>query len=174
MDQGLIGRVRVRGQLGFTLIEMMITVAVIAILALVVVPQFFKESRKTKSASEIHPMFAEISIREEQYKVDNGAYLTAPTCPASPSSTGVAASTCAADWATLRINPPESTVRCSYEITVGTTAGTNNPGGFNFTSPAFDWYYILATCDMDGNSARDSTYFTSSMDSQIQKLDEGY
>ncbi len=179
MDQGLIKRVRVRGQLGFTLIEMMITVAVIAVLALIVVPTFFKESRKTKSASEVTPMMAELATREEQYKSDRGSYLVSPACPATPSAAGVAAATCitagspGSEWYQLRINPVESTLHCSYEVGAGDTAGTTVTG-FTFTSPGFNWFYVLATCDMDNDSAKDAQYFMSSVDSSIQKLNEGY
>jgi prepilin-type N-terminal cleavage/methylation domain-containing protein len=175
MDQGLIERERVRSQLGFTLIEMMITVAVIAVLALIVVPQFFKESRKTKSASEIAPMFAELSIREEQYKVDNTGYLSTITCPATPSAQGNPTTTCEAqaDWIALKVAPSETKLFCSYTVTAGAGAGTT-VAAFGWTSPAGSWYYIEATCDMDGNTATDSMYFTSSSNTEIKKLNEGF
>jgi len=179
MNQGLIERVGVRDQRGFTLIEMMIVVAVIAILALVVVPSFFKESRKTKSASEISPMFAELMIREEQYKVDNGVYLDVAACPSPASAQGNPASACitagtpGSEWYQLHVNPPEATLYCSYVVVQGNTAGTS-VSPYVFTSPAMNWFYILATCDMDGDSATDSTYFASSIDSKIQKVNEGY
>ncbi len=164
-----------RAQRGFTLIEIMIVVAVIAILAIVVVPTFFRESAKTKAISEVAPMFAELSIREEQYKVEAGVYLDAAECPTVTSSAGVAASTCtaAADWVTLRINPPEATLRCKYQIVTGIGVGTNNPSGFVFTSPAANWFYILATCDMDNSGTVNATFFTSSVDTAIQRLNEG-
>lgn len=179
MDQGRIERVRVRSQLGFTLIEMMITVAVIAILALIVVPQFFKESRKTKSASEVTPMMAELAVREEQYKSDNGVYLAAATCPATTTAAGTAAASCivagspGSEWYQLRVNPVESLLRCTYDVVVGTTSGTS-VAAFSFTSPPFNWFYVLATCDMDGDATKDATYFMSSVDSKVLKINEGY
>jgi hypothetical protein len=48
-----------------------------------------------------------------------------------------------------------------------------NPSGFTFASPPQYWFYILATCDMDGSSAVNSTYFTSSVDTSIQALNKG-
>jgi hypothetical protein len=57
---------------------------------------------------------------------------------------------------------------------VGTGTGTNNPvAGFTFTSPAGSWYYALATCDMNSSATVNSTYFTSSVDSNIQSRNEG-
>lgn len=175
MDQGPIVAARSRGQSGFTLIEMMITVAVIAILALIVVPQFFKESRKTKSSTEVSPMFAELSIREEQYKVDNGSYLSTALCPSAPSSTGNLTSTCTgqADWIALKVNPSENKIYCAYQVTAGAGTGTNVTA-FGWTSPTGGWYYIEAACDMDGDSTLDSSYFTASSDTEIKKLNEGY
>jgi prepilin-type N-terminal cleavage/methylation domain-containing protein len=176
MDQGPIAVTPARDQRGFTLIEMMIAVAVIAILAIIVVPTFFRESRKVKSATEIQPMFAEMSTKEEQAKVNGGLYLTADTaCPGTASSTGNPSAPCtsSAQWVALRINPPVQTLYCSYVIEIGSGAGTSDPSGFQWDSPAADWYYIIATCDMDGDSTGYSTYFMSSSDPKIQKQNEG-
>ena len=166
-----------RSQRGFTLIELMVVVGLIAILAAIVVPGYFRESRKTRGTTEVNALFAELMTREEAYKVDNGAYLTSAACPATPSSTGAnLAASCistGSDWANLRVSPPESKLYCSYAITSGTGTGTDNPAGFTFTSPTGNWYYVLATCDMDGSSTTNSTYFASSVDSTIQKLNEG-
>ena len=175
MDQGLIVAAPVRGQRGFTIIELMIVVVIVAVLAAVVVPTFFRAARKTQGSSEISPMFAEIGIREEQYKVDNNVYLDiAAACPLAPSPAGVASTLCSGvDWLALRVNPAETTLHCSYQITAGNAVGTNNPGGFVFTSPATNWYYVLATCDLDADGTNFSTYFMSSVDPAIQKLNEG-
>lgn len=164
-----------RSQRGFTLVELMIVVAVIAALAVVVIPSFFRETRKTKSTTEVAPMFSELGVREEQYKVETGSYLSTAQCPSTSSPTGVAASTCTAatDWTALRINPPESTLRCMYTVTAGSGTGTNNPSGFTFTSPANSWYYMIAVCDTNPDVTTDATYFASSVDPAIQKQNEG-
>ena len=163
-------------QQGFTLIELMTVVAIIGILMAVVIPYFFKEGRKVKADTEVTAMFAEISTREEQYKIDNGSYGAVAECPTVTSATGVAASTCmggGSDWLAMRINPPESTVRCKYQVFTGTTAGTLTQGGFTYASPAASWYFMLATCDMDGNSSTNATFSASSSDTKINKLNEG-
>jgi prepilin-type N-terminal cleavage/methylation domain-containing protein len=170
-------RERLREQ-GFTLIELMITVAIIAILAAVAVPLFTKETRKSKASSEVGAVFAELAVREEQYKLENGAYLDAAACPSMSGlgPTSRDATSCIATgqpWNTLRVHLPETDLYCSYTVTQGNATGTNNPNGFTFTSPALPWFYILATCEMDGQTGVHSYYFTSSVDSKVQAQNDG-
>jgi prepilin-type N-terminal cleavage/methylation domain-containing protein len=162
---------------GFTLIEVMIVVVLLGILAALVLPSFLSEAKKAKASTEIAPFFAELSAKEEEYKVNGtGAYLAASACPSSPSSTKQDITGCVATnmpWRTLRVVLPEQSAYCSYTITAGSGTGTNNPSGFTFASPAVPWFYIIATCDMDGSSSKNSKYFTSSVDPTIQTLNEG-
>src|SRR5688572_26977003 len=83
-------RDRRRPERGFTLIEMMIVVVIIAILAALVIPSFLSESQRTKGKSEVAAFFGELATRQEQYKVDNGTYRAITQCPASaPAETTV-------------------------------------------------------------------------------------
>lgn len=162
---------------GFTLLEVMIACAVLGVLAAVAIPQFAKESRRAKADTEIAPMFAELAVREEQYKVDTGRYLTAAACPSSPLAAGQTATSCVASgqpWNTMGVQLPMSKLKCSYAITTGLGDSTvTNPSGFTFVSPTTTWWYVIATCDMDGVTSTTSRYFTSSIDSSIQKQNEG-
>ena len=45
------------------MLELMVVVAIIAVLAAVVVPSFTRESRKAKSSTEVTPMLTELSNR---------------------------------------------------------------------------------------------------------------
>lgn len=181
MDPGLIERVRVRGndERGFTLIEMMIVVAVIAALAAVVVPTFFRSSQKAKASTEIGAMFAEISVKEEQFKSDSAtsAYQALATCPTAVSQAGALVTGCQsnADWTALRMSPSLEKLRCTYTVTAGLATDTASPPtGFTFVSPTTtSWYYIVATCDNDNDNALDATYFADSVDATIQKQNEG-
>ena len=161
-------------QRGFTILELMVVVAIVAILATIIVPSFSRESRNAKATSEVGAMFGELAVREDQYKLENGSYLGATACPSTTVSTGQDASSCVAgSWNGMRVRLPQQSLICSYEIVTGTGTGTNDPGGFKFTSPSGDWFYLLATCDSDGNSAVNSTYFMASTSSAMQKKNEG-
>lgn len=161
---------------GFTLVEVMITVAVIAVLAAIAIPQFTRETRKSKATSEVNAMFAELALRQDQYKLENGVYLAATACPATTVPAGTIATSCSATggpWAPLRVRLPSDKLFCTYTITVGNGAGTSGPTGFTFSSPPGVWFYILATCDGDGDATQNAQYFVSSTSSAVQKLNEG-
>lgn len=165
-------------QRGFTILEIMIVVVIIAVLAAIVVPGWFRESSKAKAKTEVNAMFAELTIKEEQYKLENHVYLTATACPTAPSPSGVSfASTClsgSSAWDNLRVNPPEATVRCSYAITAGdSSAAPSPPTGFTMTTPAGGWWYAVAECDSDASGGTNSTWFISSVDTKVQVQNEG-
>ena len=170
---------------GFTLIEVLATVAVISILAAIALPSFFGETRKTKAFSEVQPIFSDMRTRIEQYLQENGTYP--PTVgeavfnPAGPPSTTPAQLDVAmTEWLPIKLRlSGEDKVYCRYTYAtglanVGTNIGTRAADPpFNFTAPETDWYYILAKCDMDGDPAVLSWYFTSSVNHNILKDAEG-
>ncbi|MDB4960823.1 MAG: hypothetical protein JWP01_822 [Myxococcales bacterium] len=166
---------RSRAERGFTLIELMIVVAVIAILAAIVVPTFMREGNKVKAGAEVTPVFAELAIKQEQYKQENGSYKSTAICPPAYSKAGYASATCmaTADWVALNVVAPEAKLHCTYEIVAGKvpTPATDNPRGFVFTSPAANWFYILAICGTGATNP--PMYFMSSVDTTIQKKNEG-
>ena len=158
--------------------EIMIVVVIIAVLAAVVVPGWFKESSKAKAKTEVNAMFAELTIKEEQYKGEHNVYLSATKCPSAPSTTGVDFSaTCltgSSAWDNLRVNPPEATVRCAYELTAGdSSAAPTPPSGFSMLTPAGNWWYAVAECDSDNSGGTNSTWFISSVNTKVQVQNEG-
>ena len=155
----------------------MVVVTVIAILATVVIPSWFRESRTGKARSEVSAMFAELSTKQEQYFIDNSAYLTVAQCPSAPAANGqdITTTGCTALWAPLRVVPPQQTVMCTYEMVTGpNTVTPAPPAPFVVpTPPSSSWYYIVATCDTDNDPGAFSYYFTSNLDQSIQKSQEG-
>ena len=162
----------------------MITVAIIAVLALIAVPAYFSQSRKSKASAETAAMFAELSTKEEQFKIESptAQYLAVPACAGFPSAQLQSITPCMAGaWTTMHVNPPESKAYCSYAVTVGPqSTAPSAPAPFHMASDGTDptpvtaWYFILATCDMDNSAVKNSTYFMSSMDTRIQSNNPGF
>jgi len=173
---------RMRGrQSGFTLLELMVVVTLVGVLAAIALPSFTGESRKSRGDSEVGAFFGELAVREEQYALENGKYLSTgasetTTYPATPTPSTQPLTTLPATWQTLKVRSPESAARCGYVVIAGTktdTAGSMATTSFGFIVPAKNWFYILAHCDLDGVTTTDSYYFMSNDDAQIKKLNWG-
>jgi prepilin-type N-terminal cleavage/methylation domain-containing protein len=169
-----------QSQAGFTLMELMITVAIIGVLAAIAVPTFASTSRKTKGDAEVSAFFAELRIRQEQYQLEYGRYMSTGADETAvfptPSAKGTTLGTLPATWTALKVRPPESKARCGYVVIAGTP--TDNPGAmatgsFGYVKPSKNWFYVLAHCDMDGSATTDGYYFISSDAATIQKLNPG-
>jgi len=170
-------------QAGFTLIEMMVVVAVIAILAAIALPGFFSESRKSKAFAEVQPMFNDLRIRLEQFLQENGKYPVtsgeiATNPPGVPGTTRRALDLTQQEWKDLKVRVSGSDqVYCNYTWSTGLANDDANVSTqaklLGFTKPTTDWYYLLAKCDMDGDHVKFSYYLSSSVNPEIQRLDEG-
>jgi len=151
----------------------MVVVAIIAVLAAVVIPSFMKESKRGKDKSEVSPMFAELGTRQEQYKVEAGAYLPTPAFPSAANAQGTDVTTLSAEWTTLRVMPSSNKLMCSYTISTGAggtapNTHTNWPTWITDTTvavtPAVSWYFMKAACPSN-------EYFTASWDGKIRSQD---
>ncbi len=158
-------------QSGVTLVELMIVVAIIGILAAVAVFMFSKSAAKAR-ASEVPAMFAELRIKQEGYHLENGVYLSTgayyPRAPASLTADAAAfypLPAAPSPWRALRINSDKDSVYCSYKAVAGTPSDTPgaeaNAFGFTGTQPT-NWFYMLAQCELDGDTSQHSTYFAQS------------
>ncbi|MBK9032494.1 MAG: prepilin-type N-terminal cleavage/methylation domain-containing protein [Myxococcales bacterium] len=168
---------------GFTLVELMVAVAIVGILAAIAIPQFSRTTRKARS-SEVNAVFAEMRQRQEEYHLANGTYFSTgtgetDTYPTTPTKTAQLASSPPASWTTLKLRLTNDKLYCGYVAIAGTAGSAvglgTKAGEFGLTAgPATDWYYLLAHCNLDGSTTRDGYYFTWSGDTKVQKQNEGF
>ena len=182
---GAMSRAGLR-QRGFTLVEVMITVAIVAVLVAIAIPVFSGTSRRAKGASEVAPYFQDFRTRMDQYQQEHGVYPASigedSFHPATQTAAKQSIFPLPAEWTAIRLRPSgNGEVHCGYTwVTglandggnIGGIAAAAKPNGFGFTAPATNWYYLLARCNLDGEPGY-SYYFTSSVDPSIDKLREG-
>jgi Tfp pilus assembly protein PilE len=167
------------------LLELMVVVAIVAVLAAIVIPNWAASARNKKYDPEITAMFTEIAQNEMQYKSENttapGTYLAAAACPAAPNPNGIDFNaTCvsgATPWVTLRVNATDSQIRCSYTIQAGAPGTLPVPPAPCPAVPAAglveSWYMITATCDMDAAGGTNATFCTTSWDTAQYNVNYG-
>jgi len=72
----LKGRVDVKKPNGFTLIELMIVVAVIAALAVIAIPNYLSQTRKARR-SDVEGSMQQVALAQERFRADCTTYATA-------------------------------------------------------------------------------------------------
>ena len=165
------------------MLEMLVVCALIAILVAVAIPTFFGENLRARGMSEVQPMFNDLRTRMVEYAGENSAFPASigegTLHPATPVSTAQPLLPLPATWTAIKVRiTNNSSVYCGYTWVTGLASNSANIGveasAFGFTAPDTNWYYLLAKCDLDGDSSIDSFYFTSSVDPTILKRNEGH
>ncbi len=141
-----------RSRKGFTLIELMIVVAIIGILAAVAIPNFLSMRLKAKT-SEAKANLGAIRTCEEAYQVEEDTYLT---CAKNPTSD---ATKLKRDWATGNTDfkaigfVPTGKVYYSYQVDANANILTD--------------FVATATGNLDGEGDNDSIFTLSSSSGDI-------
>ena len=183
-----------RASSGFTLVEMMFVIVILGVLAAVAVVAYTKNSRKARAA-EVPQVFGELKTREETYHAEFGRYL--PACP-NPAGTPfedcaegdywpaplpgygkiMDASAMPARWSALKVRLPSTGLYCQYEVVAGLSGSDTNMAAvgidlFGGAAPTRNWFYLMARCDWDGNSAVNAQYVQRDDESGMGKTNEG-
>ena len=101
-------------QRGFTLIELMITVAIVAILASVAYPSYVKYVARAKRSAAQSVMYA-VASKQEQYMLNARSYYPADAAPATST-----------DLSPLKV-VVSNDVSSSYDLTVGSDNSATPP-----------------------------------------------
>lgn len=151
---------------GFTLVELMITVAIVSILAAISLPQFSSYVGKSRT-SEATGFLLEIKNRQESYRADFGAYcdvsgnqatLFPSTTPTANPQVWTTGSALANSWTILGASPPGRSSLFVYSTVAGTPGAANGPPSRGFDSNrGYDgldfWFISTAVGDLDGDGS---------------------
>ena len=104
---------------GFTLIEIMIAVAIVAILVSIAVPSYQSQLRKGRRA-DAQAFMMDLAQRQQQYLLDARTYATGAT---AVTDLGTKAPATVTDFYTVDIGPAAATTPPTYTITTTPIAG---------------------------------------------------
>ena len=127
---------------GFTLIEVMITVAVISILAAVALPQYFDYVTRSRLV-EAKTSLVDMRTRLEQYFLDNRAFPATPCTPIPPMATKFFTVTCVTGANTYTVTATDKDSMVGFVFTID-QANTKSTKGVKsgWTAPTPDTCWI--------------------------------
>ena len=108
-----------RRQMGFTLIEVMIVVAIVAIIAAFAYPSYQDSVRKSRRA-DAKQALTDLAARMEQYYISNKSYTT------TVANVGLSTATSPEGYYTLSVAAgPTTAIATSYTLTAAATSKGN-------------------------------------------------
>ena len=111
-----------RRAVGFTLIELMITVAVIAILAAIAMPSYQEYVRRGRLA-DAQSFMQDVVARQQHFLLDRRAYAVSITDPPASNGLGLTLPTNVSSYYTVTIATDNTTSPPSFVVT-GAPSGT--------------------------------------------------
>ncbi|WP_425248206.1 type IV pilin protein [Desulfospira joergensenii] len=114
-----------KDQKGFTLIELMIVVAIIGILAAIAIPNFLQYQLKSKTA-EAKTNLGAIKTSQEAYRAEQDAYLPCAANPAAAITAGKRTWDAGGGFATIGF-APAGDVYYQYAVAVTAPAAATPP-----------------------------------------------
>lgn len=141
-----MNRIRSKSQRGFTLIELMIVVAIIGILAAVAIPAFMDYMKKGKR-SEAELNLNAIGKGNKTYFVENASYVvgTAAATPAATCCAAAGVTKCTADPAAFEGTPAAPSVWDFLDFAVL----EDHYFVYSYNAAAGDVYQAIAEGDLD-------------------------
>jgi type IV pilus assembly protein PilA len=148
-----------RQQAGFTLIELMIVVAIIGLLASIAIPNFISYQARTRR-SEAFTNLGAVARSQQAYLAEQGMFFEAGSFP-DPVSVGGVFTTVRMPWdaaaeaAYAELGwEPEGGVFFAYDINTGATGGNNGTCACNMCFTA------SAVGDVDANGATSAIMYS--------------
>ena len=106
---------------GFTLIELMITVAIIAILSAIAMPSYLEYVRKGKRA-DARALLQSASIAQEKYRLSNPSYASTTAAISTACATATAGCACPSEQGNYCLAAPTAVSGSTYTLTANATS----------------------------------------------------
>ena len=113
---------RLRRHAGFTLIELMIVVAIVAILSAIAFPSYLDYVRKGRR-SDARALLQAASIAQEKYRLNNTSYANATTALSPPCPTS---GNCNSEQGNYRLATPTNVSGTTYTLTANAISSSQS------------------------------------------------